>query len=45
MTGFEGRITWDTTMPNGQPRRGLDAIEDYLGAWTELERWLRERDG
>ena len=25
MTGFEGRITWDTSMPNGQPRRGLDA--------------------
>jgi GDP-L-fucose synthase len=25
VTGFEGRITWDTTMPNGQPRRGLDA--------------------
>jgi GDP-L-fucose synthase len=23
--GFEGRIVWDTTMPNGQPRRGLDA--------------------
>jgi len=23
-TGFEGRITWDTSMPNGQPRRGLD---------------------
>ena len=25
LTGFEGRITWDTTMPNGQPRRALDA--------------------
>jgi GDP-L-fucose synthase len=24
VTGFEGRITWDTSMPNGQPRRGLD---------------------
>ena len=23
--GFEGRIAWDTTMPNGQPRRSLDA--------------------
>jgi GDP-L-fucose synthase len=23
--GFEGRITWDTSMPNGQPRRSLDA--------------------
>jgi GDP-L-fucose synthase len=25
VTGFDGRITWDTTMPNGQPRRALDA--------------------
>ncbi len=25
VTGFDGRITWDTSMPNGQPRRGLDA--------------------
>ena len=25
VTGFEGRIEWDSTMPNGQPRRGLDA--------------------
>ncbi len=23
-TGYEGGITWDTTKPNGQPRRGLD---------------------
>jgi GDP-L-fucose synthase len=23
--GFEGTITWDTSMPNGQPRRSLDA--------------------
>jgi GDP-L-fucose synthase len=22
--GFTGRITWDTTKPNGQPRRCLD---------------------
>ena len=22
--GFEGRIVWDTSMPNGQPRRSLD---------------------
>ena len=25
VTGFEGRITWDTTKPNGQPRRSVDA--------------------
>ena len=24
MTGFAGRITWDTSQPNGQPRRCLD---------------------
>ena len=23
-TGFTGRITWDASKPNGQPRRGLD---------------------
>ena len=25
VTGFEGRIVWDESMPNGQPRRRLDA--------------------
>ena len=24
LTGFEGEIRWDTTKPNGQPRRALD---------------------
>ena len=24
MTGFKGRIVWDSTKPNGQPRRCLD---------------------
>jgi GDP-L-fucose synthase len=24
MTGFKGRIVWDTSQPNGQPRRCLD---------------------
>jgi GDP-L-fucose synthase len=24
MTGFEGKLVWDTSKPNGQPRRGLD---------------------
>ena len=23
-TGFEGQLVWDTSRPNGQPRRGLD---------------------
>jgi GDP-L-fucose synthase len=25
LTGFEGELVWDSTMPNGQPRRQLDA--------------------
>ncbi|MBV8078843.1 MAG: GDP-L-fucose synthase [Actinobacteria bacterium] len=25
LTGFEGELVWDTSMPNGQPRRALDA--------------------
>jgi GDP-L-fucose synthase len=25
LTGFDGEIRWDTAMPNGQPRRSLDA--------------------
>jgi GDP-L-fucose synthase len=31
--GFEGRIAWDTSMPNGQPRRSLDAsrAEELFG--------------
>ena len=24
LTGFSGKVTWDTTKPNGQPRRKLD---------------------
>jgi GDP-L-fucose synthase len=24
LTGFEGKLVWDTSKPNGQPRRGLD---------------------
>jgi GDP-L-fucose synthase len=27
LTGFEGEIVWDTSMPNGQPRRSLDAAK------------------
>jgi GDP-L-fucose synthase len=25
VTGFDGKINWDTSMPNGQPRRSVDA--------------------
>ena len=33
ITGFEGEIVWDTSMPNGQPRRSLDALraEELFG--------------
>jgi GDP-L-fucose synthase len=33
VTGFEGEIIWDTSMPNGQPRRSLDAsrAEELFG--------------
>ena len=33
LTGFEGEIVWDTSMPNGQPRRSLDAsrAEELFG--------------
>jgi len=25
-------------------RRGLHAIEEYLGGWSKLERWLTDED-
>ena len=33
LTGFDGEIVWDTSMPNGQPRRSLDAsrAEELFG--------------
>lgn len=30
LTGFEGKIVWDTTKPNGQPRRKLDTSRAEL---------------
>ena len=35
MTGFEGRLVWQTDQPNGQPRRGLDVsrAREYFG-WS-----------
>jgi GDP-L-fucose synthase len=40
VTGFDGRIVWDRSMPNGQPRRSLDAsrAKELFGftARTEL---------
>ena len=44
-TGFKGRITFDTTQPNGQPRRRLDTTraEQMIGfhARTSFEEGLR----
>ncbi len=46
LIGFEGRIRWDTSKPNGQPRRCLDvskAKEEFgFEAKTTLEEGLRK---
>jgi GDP-L-fucose synthase len=35
VTGFDGRIAWDASMPNGQPRRSLDTRRaQELFGWT-----------
>ena len=43
LTGFEGEIVWDTSMPNGQPRRRLDVsrAKELFG----FEAQTRLRDG
>jgi GDP-L-fucose synthase len=45
LTGFKGKLVWDTSKPNGQPRRGLDVsrAEKYFGfrARTPFEAGLR----
>ncbi len=46
LTGFRGRIVWDTTKPNGQPRRCLDTsrARELFGweAETAFEDGLKE---
>jgi GDP-L-fucose synthase len=46
LTGFEGRIAWDTSQPNGQPRRCLDVTraerEFGFRATTDFEEGLRQ---
>ncbi len=46
LTGFEGQLVWDTTKPNGQPRRALDVSRatQYFGfrAGTPFEEGLRK---
>ena len=45
LTGFTGALVWDTSKPNGQPRRVLDTTraEQYFGfrAQTDFEEGLR----
>jgi GDP-L-fucose synthase len=54
LTGFKGRIAWDTSMPNGQPRRCLDvsgaerafgfrARTDLLDGLARTVSWCRAR--
>jgi GDP-L-fucose synthase len=46
LTGYQGKITWDTSQPNGQPRRALDTSRaaEYFGwrARTPFEEGLRQ---
>jgi GDP-L-fucose synthase len=52
LTGFKGRIAWDTTKPNGQPRRCLDtsraeqefgfkATTDFRGGLKRTIEWYK----
>lgn len=38
VTGFQGRIVWDTSKPNGQPRRALDTsrAERFFGFRAQM---------
>jgi len=46
MTGFDGKLVWDTSKPNGQPRRALDIsrARDLFGfeAHTDFDEGLQE---
>lgn len=46
LTGYEGKVIWDTTKPDGQPRRQLDTTKaaQMFGfeAATDLEAGLRK---
>jgi GDP-L-fucose synthase len=39
LTGFHGKLVWDPSKPNGQPRRGLDTTraEKYFGFTAEVK--------
>jgi len=38
LIGYTGRVVWDTSMPNGQPRRGLDIsrAKQYFGFKAQM---------
>ena len=46
LTGFEGQIRWDSSKPDGQPRRSLDTsrAKELFGfeAKTSLDEGLKE---
>ena len=42
LTGFAGEVRWDTSMPNGQPRRSLDATRAREVFGFEASTPLRE---
>jgi GDP-L-fucose synthase len=42
LTGFEGEIVWDESMPNGQPRRKLDTTRAAERFGFRAETPLRE---
>ena len=46
LSGFEGKVVWDTTRPNGQPRRSLDTSRAHqlfgFRAQMGLEEGLRQ---
>jgi len=46
LTGFDGEIIWDTSKPNGQPRRKLDMTRAKalfgFESWTPFEDGLRQ---
>jgi GDP-L-fucose synthase len=46
LTGYQGQLVWDTSQPNGQPRRALDTSRaaDYFGwrASVPFEEGLRQ---
>lgn len=46
LVGYEGEVRWDTTKPDGQPRRGVDGsrARDYFGftAGTNFDEGLQQ---